>query len=466
MSRDRKIKFKDQSTTNSDTYNGFSSYQENPFVSEDFQPTPVVKYLKKDSPDSREQFQRWDSVSELSPLTLNNQPDSVTQNNAMQLGIKPKGKNRDFYDLNFNRNPFFETPIEHNLSKKRILIEADGFGKDFPTNFHHRSKRSLFEDSRFLVKIEEVSDEHERIKFPDRYVQDSDLLMNRQYNREKVPIHSEKPCNHRENATISSFPKTVFNEMKTNACDYLNKNQQYEISPKKHVERNVQTGCLPNQDFHQNIDPDKFMYQFSTPRNQGIFTVCEEQKEGGRTSIGKMDTTACGKDRRDKSLNDSFEVNKHSFFDRDETSLLITSTPLDIVRKHIKVESSPTLKALGVSPIGKPVDKFISPVGKPMEILISPVDKLMNSPKKKSQEAEKSPKEILNVNLREKPVMVRESARSSVNINKKPCNLTSSSADVSPKCFHDLPDNSMVLSKSTSEDAENWNQRYSNSFVH
>lgn len=451
----RKINVAKDSSINSDIHKRFTYYQENPFISEDFQPTPVVKYLKSEFPDTGEKHRRRNDPSVLSPLTHSrtHEPERV---NSYKPEENTNGRNKDFYCQNFCGNPFFETPVDHNRSSKRKLVENGREG-----SFLH-SKRSLFDNSDLLGKKEErirARGEGFLTKCARNKFSNSNFWINEPQFRSK------------ENDSIVMNLKAQPKEQNNSGTSHrLSYNENYKITLDNPEENRKQTCSSSSDDFHLKIPEmsKKEKYIFCTPKNQGTLNA----RDGYKRSIPfvKIPGSAESNKGGAQSADNSFEVNKNDIHDRDEMSLLITSTPLNIARKPTKL----------VTEGGKPMEVEISPIGNPMELNISPkgnsVEKgkyilsvdFRDSPVCKTAEAElvispiEKPAEVMK---QLSPAMSQSPRKLNINQDLDKTNLSVTDA-LSPTCDSHVPDNTMVLDITAEEDLCQADQRYLKVHVH
>lgn len=441
----RKINVAKDSLINSDIHKRFTNYQENPFISEDFQPTPVVKYLKSEFPDTGEEYRKRNDPSVLSPLMHSRKHEPVRVDEYTHAE-NTTGRNRDFYRQNFCGNPFFETPVEHNRSSKRKLVENGREG-----SFFH-PKRSLFDNSDLLGKKEErICGEDFLTKCARNKFSNSNFWINEPQFRSK------------ENDSIVMNSKAQPKEQKNSGTSHrLCYNENYKILLDNPEENGKQTFSSSSDDFHLKIPEmsKKERYIFCTPKNQGTLNAREEYKRS--MPLVKIPDSTESNRGGEQSADNSFVMNKHDILDRDEMSLLITSTPLNIARKPTKL----------VTQEGKPMEVEISPIGNPMELNISP----------KGNPIEKG-KYILSVDFRDSPVcktaellispvgkpaeamkqlsLAKSQSPRKLNINQDVDEMNLSVTDApSPTCDSQVPDNTMVLDKTAEEDHRQADQRY------
>lgn len=433
---ERKINVAKDSSINSDLHKRFTNYQENPFISEDFQPTPVVKYLKSEFPDTGEGYRKRNDPSVLSPLTHSrtHEPARVDEYTHQE---NTTGRNRDFYRQNFCGNPFFETPVEHNRSSKRKLLENGREG-----SFFH-SKRSLFDDSKLLGKKEE------RLCGKDF----SSNIARNKFSNSNFWINEPQFRSRENDSFIMNSKAQPIKQKNSGTSDGLFYKENCKIPLDNLEDKGKQTFSSSSNDFHPKISEmsKKDRYIFCTPKNQGTLKARDEYMRS--IPLVKIPDPAESNRDGEQSPDNSFEVNKHDIHDRDEMSLLITSTPLNIARKPTKlvteggkpmeVEISPIGNPVELTPTGKPVEKEIHsfpcqmkvrdyPVCKTAELVISPIGKPAEEMKQLSRAMPQPPRK-LNI---------------SQDVDETNLSVTDG---LSPTCDSQVPDNTMVLDKTAEE---------------
>lgn len=444
---ERKINVAKDSSINSNIHKRFTNYQENPFISEDFQPTPVVKYLKSEFPDTGEGYRKRNDPSVLSPLTHSrtHEPARVDEYTHQE---NTTGRNRDFYRQNFCGNPFFETPVEHNRSSKRKLLENGREG-----SFFH-SKRSLFDDSKLLGKKEE------RLCGKDF----SSNIARNKFSNSNFWINEPQFRSRENDSFIMNSKAQPIKQKNSGTSDGLFYKENCKIPLDNLEDKGKQTFSTSSNDFQPKISEmsKKDRYIFCTPKNQGTLKARNEYMRS--IPLVKIPDPAESNRDGEQSPDNSFEVNKHDIHvhDRDEMSLLITSTPLNIARKPTKlvteggnpmeVEISPIGNPMELTPTGNPMEKEIHAfpcqmdvtdysVCKTAELVISPIRKPAEEMKQLSRAMPLSPRK-LNV---------------SQDVDQTNLSVTDG---LSPTCDRQVPDNTMVLDKTAEEDHCQADQRY------
>lgn len=444
---ERKINVAKDSSINSDIHKRFTNYQENPFISEDFQPTPVVKYLKSEFPDTGEGYRKRNDPSVLSPLTHSrtHEPARVDEYTHQE---NTTGRNRDFYRQNFCGNPFFETPVEHNRSSKRKLLENGREG-----SFFH-SKRSLFDDSKLLGKKEE------RLCGKDF----SSNIARNKFSNSNFWINEPQFRSRENDSFITNSKAQPIKQKNSGTSDGLFYKENCKIPLDNLEDKGKQTFSTSSNDFQPKISEmsKKDRYIFCTPKNQGTLKARNEYMRS--IPLVKIPDPAESNRGGEQSPDNSFEVNKHDIHvhDRDEMSLLITSTPLNIARKPTKlvteggkpmeVEISPIGNPMELTPTGKPVGKEIHAfpcqmdvtdysVCKTAELVISPNGKPVEEMKQFSRAMPQPPRK-LNI---------------SQDVDETNLSVTDG---LSPTCDSQVPDNTMVLDKTAEVDHCQADQRY------
>lgn len=445
---ERKINVAKDSSINPDIHKRFTNYQENPFISEDFQPTPVVKYLKSEFPDTGEGYRKRNDPSVLSPLT-HSRTHEPARDDEYTHQENTTGRNRGFYRQNFCGNPFFETPVEHNYrSSKRKLVENGREGSFF------NPKRSLFDDSELLGKKEE------RLCGRDF---SSNIAINK-FSNSNFWINEPQFRSRENDSFIMSSKAQPHKQKNSGTSDGLFYNENCKIPLDNLEDKRKQTFSSSSNDFHPKISEmsKKDRYIFCTPKNQGTLKARNEYMRS--IPLVKIPDPAESNRDGEQSADNSFEVNKHDIHvhDRGEMSLLITSTPLNIARKPTKlvteggkpmeVEISPIGNPMELTPTGKPVEKEIHAfpcqmdvtdysVCKTAELVISPIGKPAEEMKQLSRAMPQPPRK-LNI---------------SQDVDETNLSVTDG---LSPTCDSQVPDNTMVLDKTAEEDHCQADQRY------
>lgn len=323
--------------------------QENPFISEDFQPTPVVKYLKDGNADSRGRWKREEKSSDLFPLPQT--PALVRQKTFTSEGQHVAHTNTDFYQ-NFNQNLFFETPTKHNEPKRRKLRIEERCGP----RQSRIPNRALFGDSS-ISDQGFVEGEMKQIEYGGslRNVKGNSLYV-------KNSIFSNTASHSRTNDVHISIPKAlpdgsgIKNQDNLKSCrnfslDRLLDKKMKPCSSFDDIQRDFYihvSGGITSDKTKQ----DQFRSGLCTPRNP-IITSNERNANDRESYICNIKKHSILSRNIDfcEFLDNSFEVSKQNHV-MDEMNSLITSTPMERSRKHTKLAISPIPPISEKSPCG------------------------------------------------------------------------------------------------------------------
>ncbi|XP_062610634.1 uncharacterized protein LOC134272418 isoform X2 [Saccostrea cucullata] len=298
--------------------------QNNPYIHEDFQPTPVVGYLK----DGHDRKHNKSSEVFLPTWT----PVSVKHDTFMPKGDDLCSK-KDFYHK-FCQNPFFETPIECKESKRRKL----------EVNAQQESKRVLFQDSNILNKCF-LEEEKEQIK-----IDGSTPLLKRSSILDMpgscsldLRFHQTVRSNGLQTSTsetVSSVGKRDTLKFKNPLETSLGKETRLYISP-TNLQRKLNTP----------YNTDQMKQHLFTAHTSGHLLTSNERRTGARHSkyTNRHDIVQNSQSLYE-NFDDNFGVHKSNINCRDELSLLMTSTPVDRTRKPMEIVISPISHTAKKSP--------------------------------------------------------------------------------------------------------------------
>jgi hypothetical protein len=314
--------FKISSSKRSNLYNDSLKYEENPFISEDFQPTPVVKYLKNANIDSRGRSKKEEKLSDLFPLPQT--PAFVRQKTFLSEGHVAHA-DKDFYQ-NFSENVFFETPSKHAETKQRKpdIEESCGLRQSCIP------KRALFDESSIssqcFVRQEEKQNARgglfRSINGSGRYAYNS--------------ISSSTASHSGTKGVYISIPKAIPDGSEIEALDDTNSSKR-KLSDRLLYKKTEP--CSLSDDIHEfaysacksdKTKLDQFHSGLCTPKNPN--TTSSKRKIISRKTSTYTDFC--------ESLDNSFEVRKQNYV-RDDMSPLVTSTPMGISRNHMELVISP-----------------------------------------------------------------------------------------------------------------------------
>ncbi|XP_061187765.1 uncharacterized protein LOC133195827 isoform X2 [Saccostrea echinata] len=317
-----KLDFGICSKINSTAHEKSTFQQENPYIPEDFQPTPVVQYLKDGHGNCMEKLRQHGQSSEVFLPSWT--PASVKHNTFRHKGDGKSCKNKDF-NHKFCQNPFFETPIECTESKRRKL----------EVNTQQESKRVLFHDSNILNKCF-LKENKGRIK-----------------NDGSSPILKRSSILDTQDSYSldSRFHQTV-NGLQTSASKTVSKGRQktfenlkFKSPLDKPLDKESRL-CLSPTNMQRKLNTpnitDQMKQNWYTAHTPGNLLTSTERHSGARNSkYTKKHDIVHNSRNLYEHFDNNCEVIRSNINSRDEMSLLMTSTPVDIRRKPLEIVISP-----------------------------------------------------------------------------------------------------------------------------